>query len=205
LKVLPTASSPRARKLKPFARRCPYHKDCGQSFFDLYAFFKRYGACKEGLIDRMNTGITGMHERELFGCRKLYVFANFYQRTRLNSFKRKTELNSRNDGIHDADIRYIYGYRAKTRHFYEPLHVKYERWHVIKRDSSAFAPSQCATTRARPDGRAVFDTTFKLCYPAYFVSREPSEIQKVGDRFSKRAGAEADSEVLARFSDLLRG
>src|ERR1700761_3676009 len=34
---------------------------------------------------------------------------------------------------------------------------------------------------------------------------EPSDIQKIFDRFSKRTGAEADSEVLSRFSDLFRG
>lgn len=76
-----------------------------------------------------------MHGRELFGCRKLYAFADFYQRTRLTAFERKTELNSRNDDIHHAAIRHIYGYRAKAGHFYGPLRVKYERWHVIKRHS----------------------------------------------------------------------
>ena len=87
----------------------------------------------------MNAVIIGMHGRELFGCRKLYAFAYFYQRTRLTPFEAKTEFNSRNDDVHHAAIRYIYGNRAKARYFYRPLRVKYERWHVIKRHSFAFA------------------------------------------------------------------
>jgi hypothetical protein len=87
------------------------------------------------------------------------------------------------------------GCRA-TPCFYEPLHVKYERWHVIKRDSSAFAPSQCATTRTRPDGRAAFDTTFKLCYPAY-LSHESHPRSK---RSAIGSVNEQEPKPIAKFS-----